>query len=77
MSKIRITNIEDLKKLIQNINEDGSYDIELDDNLSFHAVSDEDFELLSEMKEMFEEEKEFIRFFKKIFNEEKGNDDAI
>ena len=69
MNKVRITNIQDLKRLIQNINEDGSYDIELDDNLSFHAISDEEYELLSEMKEMFEEDKQDNQKVKIVSND--------
>lgn len=56
MSKIRITNIEDLKKLIKTIDEDGSYEIELDDNCRFFAVSDDDYALLCNIKDMLEED---------------------
>lgn len=56
MEKVKISSIKDLKELLKNINEDGYYDIELDDNTSFYAISDEEFDLLSSIKEVLEED---------------------
>ena len=56
MEKIVIKNIEDLKKLIKTINEDEAYHIELDDDQSFYAISEDDYDLLVSIKEFLDEE---------------------
>ena len=54
MNAIKIKDLEDLKKLIKDIDIDGSYNIEIEDSCRFYAVSDEDYDLLCSVKEMIE-----------------------
>lgn len=74
MNSIKIKNLDDLKKLIKDIDIEGSFDIEIDESCRFYAVSDEDYDLLCSVKEMidteFKHDNQTVRIVSNDMNQE-------
>lgn len=56
MDKIKVSNIKELKEILKNLDEDGILNIEIDDSCNFYAISNEEYDLLSSVKEILDED---------------------